>query len=194
MAYITADDIRNNVQSGAVETSAHDGMYSDIADAVSEAIDEYCFRTFTVPSSATARTFKPTRDLLEVDELDDIANATNLAVAIDTQESGSYTATTDFVYDTNRDGMVTAIRSTGTFPWSRIRPKTVQVTARWGWPATPAPVERAALIWAIRLVNRRSTPTGVVGFGEFGGVRLTTIDPDVKSLLAPYRRRELLLR
>lgn len=194
MAYITADDIRNNVQSGAVETSAHDGMYSDIADAVSEAIDEYCFRTFTVPSSATARTFKPTRDLLEVDELDDIANATNLAVAIDTQESGSYTATTDFVCDTNRDGMVTAIRSTGTFPRSRIRPKTVQVTARWGWPATPAPVERAALIWAIRLVNRRSTPTGVVGFGEFGGVRLTTIDPDVKSLLAPYRRRELLLR
>lgn len=194
MAYITKDQIRNELQSGAVETSAFDAIYEDIADAVSEAIDEYCFRTFTVPSSATARTFKPTRDLLEVDELDDIANATSLAVAIDTQESGSYTVTTDWVYDTNRDGMVTAIRSTGTFPWSRIRPKTVQVTARWGWPATPAPVERAALIWAIRLVNRRSTPTGVVGFGEFGGVRLTTIDPDVKSLLAPYRRRELLLR
>lgn len=194
MAYITANDIRNELQSGAVESSAFDAIYTAVADAVSEAIDEYCFRTFTVPSSATARTFKPTRDLLEVDELDDIANATNLAVAIDTQESGSYMATTDFVYDTNRDGMVTVIRSTGTFPWSRIRPKTVQVTARWGWPATPAPVERAALIWAIRLVNRRSTPTGVVGFGEFGGVRLTTIDPDVKSLLAPYRRRELLLR
>ena len=67
MAYITADQIRNELQSGAVESSAFDGIYSDVADAVSEAIDEYCFRTFTVPSSATARTFKPTRDLLEVD-------------------------------------------------------------------------------------------------------------------------------
>lgn len=195
MAYITADDIRNNLQSGAVESSALDGMYSDVADAVSTAIDEYCFRTFTVPTQATARTYKPTRDLYEVDELDDIANATSLAVAVDTAESGTFSTITDWTYEVdNRSGMVTCIRSTGTFPWSLRRPRTIQVTARYGWPATPDPVVRAALIWAIRLVNRRSTPTGVVGFGEFGGVRLTTIDPDVKSLLAPYRRRELLLR
>ncbi len=195
MAYITADDIRNELQSGAVETSSFDAIYTDVAAAVSAAIDEYCFRTFTVPTEASTRTFRPTRDLVWVDELDDIANTTGLAVAVDTAESGSYTATSDWTYEIdNRTGMVTCIRSTGTFPWSWKRPRTVQVTARWGWPSTPDPVVRAALIWAIRLVNRRSTPTGVVGFGEFGGVRLTTIDPDVKSLLAPYRRRELLLR
>jgi len=195
VAYITADDIRNELQSGAVESSAFDAIYTDCAAAASTAIDDYCLRTFTVPTEATARTYRPTRDLLEVDELDDIANATDLAVAIDVQDSGSYTTTADWVHEIdNRSGMVTRIRSTGTFPSSLRRPRTIQVTARYGWPATPEPVKRAALIYAIRLVNRRSTPNGQMGFGEFGGVRLTTRDPDVIALVSRYRRRELLLR
>lgn len=196
MAYIDADDIRENIQSSAVTSSALDGLYDDIADAVSAAIDNYTYRTFVVPTSATARKFRPSGDLIEVDDLDDIASTADLAIAVDSGETGSFVAlsSSDWAAETNDLGMVTAIRAMGSFPYSRRRPQTIQVTARWGWPATPDPVTRAAIIWAVRLVNRRSSPTGIMGFGEFGGVRLSTMDPDVRALLAPYRRVSRLLR
>lgn len=198
MPYVTGEELAAEIQSNVVSTVAFQGRYDDVVEAVSDAIDNYCFRTFTVASStATTRTFKPTRCLTEVDELDDIASTSGLAVAVDSSDNGTFTAldADDWYAETdNRTGMVTAIRSTGLFPTTSLRRRTVQVTAKWGWPATPDPVKRAAMIWAIRLVNRSETPTGVMGFAEFGGVRLTTVDPDVKSLLAPYRLRARLLR
>ena len=195
MAYITGQEIKAELQTGMVSTSEFDDLYDTLAATVSTSIDRYCFRTFEVPTEATARTYRPVRTLCEVDELDDIADTTDLAVSLDSSDSGTYTVSTAWYAETdNRTGMVTAIRSTGLFPSSCIRPRTIQVTAWFGWPATPDPVKRAALLWALRLVNRRQTPAGVMGFGEFGGIRLGTIDPDVKSLLAPYRLRARLLR
>ena len=197
MAYVSVEEIRDEHQSGALTSATYDTIYAAVADAVSEAIDEHCFRTFTVPTSATARTYHPTRDLCMVDELDDIANTTSLAVAVDLADSGTYTSLSSsywFAEVDNRSGRVLGIRSTSTFPWSVTGRRTLQVTARYGWPAVPGPVERAALIWALRLLNRRQTPTGIMGFGEFGGVRLSTIDPDVRALLSPFRRRARLLR
>jgi len=197
VAYVSVEEIRDEHQSGALTSATYDTIYAAVADAVSEAIDEHCFRTFTVPTSATARTYHPTRDLCMVDELDDIANTTSLAVAVDLADSGTYTSLSSsywFAEVDNRSGRVLGIRSTSTFPWSVTGRRTLQVTARYGWPAVPGPVERAALIWALRLLNRRQTPTGIMGFGEFGGVRLSTIDPDVRALLSPFRRRARLLR
>jgi hypothetical protein len=197
VAYVTVEEIRDEHQSGVVASGSLDGIYAAVADAVSEAIDEHCFRSFTVPTSATARTYHPTRDLCMVDELDDIANTTGLAVAVDLADSGTYSALSAsdwFAEVDNRSGRVLGIRSTSTFPWSAQGRRTLQVTARYGWPATPDPVKRAAIIWALRLVNRRQTPSGIQGFGEFGGVRLSTMDPDVRALLSPFRRRARLLR
>lgn len=194
MGYVTVAELRGEIQNASFEDSTEDPTYADVIDAASKAIDDYCGRTFVVPTQATARLFRPTRTLTAVDDLDDIASTTDLAVAVDTSASGSFTATTDYAAETNRDGMVVAIRSTVFFPYSSVRPRTIQVTARWGWPATPDPVKRACLIWATRLVNRRNSPTGIVGFGEYGGVRLSTVDPDVRSLLAPYRDLGGLLR
>ena len=191
MPYITTDEISAEAQSGAVVSTANYALYNAVALAVTEAIDQFCARTFTVPTTATARVYKPNRTCTEVDDLDDIASTAGLAVATDTNETGVYTAlaSTGWVAETdNRTGMVKVIRSTaGYFPYSAVRPRSVEVTARWGWPATPERVKRAAMLWALRLVDRRQTPSGIMGFGEFGGIRLGTIDPDVKSLLAPYR-------
>ena len=196
MPYVTVDEIRAEAQNGAVVSTQWDAIYNAVTTVVTEAIDKYCYRTFTVPTAATARTFRPNRTFTEVDELDDIANTTGLAVATDTQQTGTYTAlaSTGWAAETDRAGRVVVIRADGYFPYSALRPHTIQVTARWGWPTTPEPVKRAALLWALRLVDRRQTPSGVMGFGEYGGIRLGTIDPDVKALLAPFRRRGLLLR
>jgi len=198
LPYVTGAQIKAEAQSGVVASAELDALYDEIADAVSTAIDGWCFRSFAVPTEATARTYRPTRDLCAVDELDDIASTSGLIVKTDTGGDGTYATTlsaTDYVAEVdNLTGMVTAIRSAGLFPYSTVRPRSVQVTARYGWPATPDPVKRAAMIWSLRLVNRRSSPTGVMGFGEFGGIRLSTIDPDVRTLLAPYRLRGRLLR
>lgn len=193
--YVTGAEIKAEAQSGAVASSAFDDLYDDVAAAVCDAIDKHCFRRFIVPTEATARAFRPSPDLIEVFDLADIASTSGLAVAVDSNESGSFTAldAADWAAETDELGMVVAIRSLSSFPWSRRRPRTIQVTARWGWPATPDAVKRAAVIWAVRLVNRRSSPTGVMGFGEFGGIRLSTMDPDVKALLAPYRRKSRLV-
>lgn len=198
MAYITNTELHAELTSDTLTSRVMPSDLDELVVQVSDAIDQHCFRSFEVPSEATVRYFKPTRDGLEVDELDDIANTTGLAVAVDSGGDGSYssvlTNNTDYVYETNRDGMVVAIRSTGWFPCNRSRPKTIKVTARFGWPSVPTPVKRAALIWGIRLWNRRDSPSGVVGFGDLGSIRLSRIDPDVAELLATYRDRGRLLR
>lgn len=195
MSYITSTELRNSIDSqGTLNTN----LFDDLVVQVSDAIDKHCYRTFAVPSSETVRYFKPTPDRLEIDDLDDIASTTGLAVAVDSNADGSYsnvlTADTDYVIETNRDGMVTHIRALASFPFTRYRPNSIKVTARFGWPSVPTPVKRAALIWGTRLWNRKDTPSGVVGFADFGAVRLTKIDPDVSELLAPYVDRGRLLR
>lgn len=66
----------------------------------------------------------------------------------------------------------------------------VRVTGTWGWPAVPAPVARGTTIQAARLVKRREAPEGILGVNQFGVLRVAgRPDPDVVSLLNPYRLR-----
>jgi len=46
---------------------------------------------------------------------------------------------------------------------------------------------QALVMQAARLWQRRFTPSGVEGVGDFGPVRVTRLDHDVEALLAPYR-------
>lgn len=65
----------------------------------------------------------------------------------------------------------------------------VQITARWGWPEVPAAVTQATFIKAARLFQRKDSPQGVAGFGEFGPIRVSTReDPDICQLLMDYQR------
>lgn len=59
--------------------------------------------------------------------------------------------------------------------------------ARCDLPAAwPDNVRVACLMHAARLYKRKASPEGVAGFGEFGAVRVTKLDPDVERLVAPY--------
>ena len=65
----------------------------------------------------------------------------------------------------------------------------VEVTAKWGWPAVPAPVTQATMIQAARLVGRRDSRFGIAGAADVGELRLLArVDADVAVLLAPFRR------
>ena len=56
--------------------------------------------------------------------------------------------------------------------------------------SVPAP---ASLVWAVvlrtaRNLARLTSPTGVVGVGDFGPVRITTVDRDIEEAEAQWRR------
>ena len=63
----------------------------------------------------------------------------------------------------------------------------MHVTARWGWPAIPAPVKQAAFLVSAEQWKLKDAPFGVAGFGEFGAIRVR-LNPMVTTLLGPYRR------
>ncbi len=62
--------------------------------------------------------------------------------------------------------------------------RSVEVVARWGWPAVPDVVRESVLLTASRWFKRRDTGYGDAYSGESG-----LLDSDVVAMLAPYRRR-----
>lgn len=71
----------------------------------------------------------------------------------------------------------------------RMRPDLIvvdPVTLVGTFQATPD-VVMAGLISAARLYARRSTPTGLASFGEFGASDILRLDPDVARLLGTGR-------
>lgn len=51
----------------------------------------------------------------------------------------------------------------------------------------PAALREATLLLTSRLFRRRLSPEGVAGFGDFGAVRVTRLDPDIETMITPYR-------
>ena len=67
-------------------------------------------------------------------------------------------------------------------------PRGNRVTGVWGWPAVPSQVVQAVALQAHRLWKRNQAPFGVTGSVELGQMTaITSLDPDVRSLLAPFR-------
>jgi len=65
----------------------------------------------------------------------------------------------------------------------------VKVTATFGFgTAVPIDVQQACVLMSLRQFKRYDSPLDVAGFGDMGAVRVSRIDPDIQSLLAPYRR------
>ena len=54
-------------------------------------------------------------------------------------------------------------------------------------PIVPDDVRRACVMLTARLFSRRNSPEGAAGFGDFGVVRVTRIDPDIEAMLLSAR-------
>lgn len=196
MPYATADELKFELeQKGTLDESTYDDLYETLVEEASGAIDNYCRRNFVVPESATVRFFFPTSGHDELYDIGDVASTADLVVAYDSADDGTYSTVlvngTDYFLCVDPvTNMVTNIVATGRpgFYASRYRRPSYKVTARFGWPAVPGPVHRACIILARRYFTRKDSAQGVLGFGDMGAVKLSTVDPDVQALLAPYRR------
>lgn len=183
-----------------ISVSTYDTMLEAVINAASRSIDTYCGRRFWIDGSVVTRTFHGNGTTL-LDLPDGIATVTGLVVKTDTAADGTF-ATTWAATDYQLLPVNAPYAFPEAEPWTQIQaigsltflagvqahPNAVQITAKWGWPASPDPVIQACLIKASRLFHRKDSPQGVAGFGDFGPVRLSRAeDGDVVNLLDPYR-------
>lgn len=210
--YVTVGELRREL--GARPGQLDDGLLASACRSASRLVDNHCHRRFWLDPEPVARTFRP-ESWAEV-EVPDIGSTTDLEVKTDDDADGVFETTwslgTDYLTEplnADADGgawHVWKLIAVGSrrFPvrpdavvapylWATVwqgtgatlRPS-LQVTARWGWSATPEPVRKAATLAAMRLYKRKDTPLGFEGFQDFGAVRITRIDPDIAELLADY--------
>lgn len=175
-------------QALGVTDNSRDGALLIELNVATELINNLTGRDFTASGAvATTRTFTVPSAVGYDLPIDAIGDTTGLVVSAGGPVS--YAALLATSYVTLPDNAptlgrpVTALRNVS-YPWT-LYPY-VQVTARWGWPATPASVDKAALLLASRLYRRKDSPEGVIGSAEWGAIRVSNIDPDVRALLSSY--------
>jgi hypothetical protein len=174
---------------GISDTADDDNLLRVIA-AASDWITEYCGRTFEKDAADTTRLFYPTSTTtLDVPDL-----VTVTSIKTDSSGDRSYAtalATTDYEllpldgppYDQVRIWP----RSSKSFEVGRL----VQIVGKFGMDESsnpPPAVKQAALILSSRYYKRGEAPFGVLQSTDLGQfTRISKEDPDVISLLAPYR-------
>lgn len=176
-----------------VSDTVDDDLLELAIEAASREIDTVTERQFFSTAGAT-RVFIP-RDS-DITETDDIVTLTTLKTS----------SNADGVFDTTwaaSDYQLSPLNGLAgglVTPWNTIRAvgdyrfvanggeATVQVVGTFGFSAVPTAVTQAAVILSSRIFKRNDSPTGVMGFGDLGIIRVGRIDPDIDQLLAPYKK------
>lgn len=200
-SYVTTSEFKKWV---VLNDAIDDAVITDVGESVTRWIDEYCNRHFWtdgVTGTEVARTFTPCHPY-QLD-IDDLVSVT----AFKTDEAG------DGTYETTwsaTDYQLQPVNRPNGQPYTNVeavaarifpirsgrasRANRVEITGIWGWAQVPDAIQQACLIQASKVLNRRYSPQGVAGFGDFGVVRVSMkLDPQVEELLYPYRRRPVLV-
>jgi hypothetical protein len=156
-------------------------------------INRWCHRQFGRDEVASARTFRPSRSGIDVDDFwttQDLAITPYLG-----QTAGTPWDVSTLVLEP-LNGIVDQVPG---WPYNRIcsgygghplvtqlfySASTVQLTARWGWADYPDNVNTANLILAAADNKTQDTPFGVAAFGDYA-VRIRS-NPVAQEKLEPY--------
>lgn len=197
MAYATLTELKLFVGIPDADT-ADDETLTLALDSASAQIDAFCDRTFEADETVTTRDYM-VDDIGRLD-IDPVSDLTGMIVETDEDNDGIFETT----WDPGDYRLEPVNAAAAGVPWDRIivlgarwfpklayRPA-VRVTALFGWPGgtAPAAIKQACLVQSSRLWKRKDAPFGVAGSVEFGSEMrlLAKLDPDVESLLRPYRR------
>jgi len=192
-SYVALSELKSAL---GITVSTDDAFLNLAIDSAEQSINDLCGRKFSVDGSASARTYRAQPYLCVTD---DISTLTGLVVKTDTSGDGTFDTTwasTDYQVEPLNNLLKTTPRSVNnlravgsyTFPVYGDGLASVEVTAKWGWPAVPDSIKQAALMVSAKLYSRKSSPLGIIGMGDFGPVRISRSDPDVGHLLMDYRR------
>lgn len=177
---------------GKTSVDDRDDLIEQAIRSASRMIDDRAGRRFWLDAAVSSRRLKASDAYLDDNGelhfgVPDIGVADGLVV--EEYTTGAWVAIDSDDYDTDPDtapgdgrpitdlyGLPGWLPSTG-----RIR-----VTARWGWPSVPESIVQATVLLASRLYRRKDSPQGVLGNAEWGAIRVSRMDPDVESLVAPF--------
>lgn len=196
MTYVTTAELAARL---SIDDSYEDAELLAAIDAACAKVDDHCGRTFAQDAAVTVRTVRAVEPWrLVLDPGMDISTVTGLIVKTDDNDDGSYettwTITTDFECESSGYGYngqsgwpFTQLVAVGSKTWPCLtNRRAVQVTAKFGWAAVPAPVKQATLVMAAELWKLKDAPFGIAGFGDFGPIRVRE-NPAAAALLARYR-------
>lgn len=192
--YATVAEIKARM---GITNSDSDDRLEEALNAASRRVEQHCDRQFNNTDTASARVYYPATN--GVVWVDDFHTTTGLLVKTDSGNDGTY-ETTWASTDYQLEPLNGLVGSESGWPYSRIiavgnqafspdrtARGSVQVTAKWGWNAVPAPVKEATLILAETLFKLKDAPFGVSGFDQWGVVRVRE-NPYVTYLLEKYER------
>ncbi len=196
--YATRTELKGRL--GITDTN-DDTRLDEALAAASRGIEDFTGRQFNQTTTASARVYYP--DTCHLVRVHDLHTTTDLTVATDEGDDGTYEttwSTSDYQLEPLNgieDGQtgwpyrkVRAVESRY-FP-TRSRRAPVQVTAKWGWAAVPAPVKETCLIVAEEIFGLKDAKYGIAGFGDFGVVRIRE-NPRTARMLNPYRLHAVLV-
>jgi hypothetical protein len=178
----------------AITDSVDDGVLKAVVEAASRAIDNWTDRVFYA-TTATRYFTAEDGDLLFVDDLLTVTTLKTISQnSAGARTYGDTWATVDYDLEPFNSTPKTRIRIN---PGGRYafptEAKGVEIVGSWGYASTaPDAINEACLLQAARLFKRKDSPFGVAGTPETGTMALPRLDPDVRMLLEPYRRLEVL--
>ena len=187
--YATLAEVKSSLN---ITDDVDDVMIELAIESASREIDQVCERIFY--QATGTRVFVP-RDSYVV-EIDDLRSLTTLKTSSGADGVFDITWQSDDYQLEPLNGIVGGIVS----PTTHIRAiddylftidggeATVQVTGNWGWDVIPTAIRQATVILSSRIFRRNDSPLGVMGFGDMGVVRVSRIDPDIDSLISPYKK------
>lgn len=187
------------VKSAARISDAIDDDLLEMAiEASSRMIDDYTGRRFYTAGTETRYYNAQDPYRLQVDDLAATPSRVRTSSGLDGVYDITWNLSSDLQFEPlNRiaGGMpapITRLRAVGDylFPVDRMGETGVEVEGVFGYASTvPVQVKHACVLTALRQFKRYDSPTGVLGIGsDLGVVRVGRIDPDVQSILAPFRR------
>jgi hypothetical protein len=201
MSYATLAQFKAAVGIGTADT-ADDTALQNVLDATDTLIDLYCDRKTGFGTASETRYY--TAEDYQYVLTDDLVSVTTLQT--DDDANGTYettwTAGTDFKLapvNAALDGFPYTEIDTSV-SWPRNFPKDVYIGVKvvgvFGFPSVPAAVVQAEIIQAGAVWSSRTSPFGVIGSADLGGIlrQARALHPEAALILEPYRKRSGLAR
>jgi hypothetical protein len=201
MSYATLAEFKSAIGIASTDT-ADDTPLQSVLDATDALIDNYCDRKQGFGTASETRYY--TAEAYEYVLIDDLVSITSLTT--DDNGEGTYPTTWAAGTDYNLSPANAALDG---WPYTQIDvsvkyprnfPKLVyrgvKVQGSFGWPAVPSAVKQAAIIQAGAVWSSRTSPFGVIGSADLGGILRQTraLHPEAQVLLEQYRKRDGLAR
>ena len=199
MSYATLAQFKAAV---GITDSTDDAALQNVLDATDTLIDLHCDRKTGFGTASETRYY--TAEDYQYVLTDDLVSVTTLQT--DDDANGTYETTwtsgTDFVLapvNSALDGFPYTEIDTSV-SWPRNFPKDVYIGVKvvgvFGFPTVPAAVVQAEIIQAGAVWSSRTSPFGVIGSADLGGILRQTraLHPEAALILEPYRKRNGLAR